>query len=100
MLELNHVEMVDPHPCGLCPVSHVHERPQKSGEDTKKEKEHLIATGEMVKDPVCGAYIDSDSNITVRDGKTVHRFCSYDCRDEFLKRIGKLPEKTGGDDDE
>ena len=66
----------------------------------KKEKEHLIATGEMVKDPVCGAYIDSDSNITVRDGKTVHRFCSYDCRDEFLKRIGKLPEKTGGDDDE
>ena len=53
---------------------------KKSGEDTKKEKEHLIATGEMVKDPVCGAYID--------------------CRDEFLKRIGKLPEKTGGDDDE
>lgn len=76
MLELNHVEMVDPHPCGLCPVSHVHERPQKSGEDTKKEKEHLIATGEMVKDPVCGAYIDSDSNITVRDGKTVHRFAA------------------------
>ena len=73
---------------------------KKSGEDTKKEKEHLIATGEMVKDPVCGAYIDSDSNIPVRDGKTVHRFCSYDCRDEFLKRIGKLPEKTGGDDDE
>mgnify|MGYP000304264034 CR=1 FL=1 len=36
---------------------------KKSGEDTKKEKEHLIATGEMVKDPVCGAYIDSDSNI-------------------------------------
>ena len=73
---------------------------KKSGEDTKKEKEHLIATGEMVKDPVCGAYIDSDSNITVQDGKTVHRFCSYDCRDEFLKRIEKLPEKTGGDDDE
>ena len=67
---------------------------KKSSEDTKKEKEHLIATGEMVKDPVCGAYIDSDSNITV------HRFCSYDCRDEFLKRIGKLPEKTGGDGDE
>lgn len=64
---------------------------KKSGRGYKKEKEHLIATGEMVKDPVCGAYIDSDSNITVRDGKTVHRFCSYDCRDEFLKRIGKLP---------
>ena len=71
---------------------------KKSGEDTKKEKEHHRYR-EMVKDQFAGAYIDSDSNITVRDGKTVHRFCSYDC-DEFLKRIGKLPEKTGGDDDE
>ena len=73
---------------------------KKSGEDTKKEKEHLIATGEMVKAPVCGAYSVSDSNITVRDCKTIHRFCCYDGSDEFLKRIGKLPEKTGGDDDE
>ena len=47
---------------------------KKSGEDTKKEKEHLIATGEMVKDPVCGAYIDSDSNITVG---TARRFTVF-----------------------
>ena len=67
---------------------------KKKGEDTQKEKDHLVATGDMVKDPVCGSYIDADSTITVRDGETVHRFCSYDCRDEFLKRIGKLPEKT------
>lgn len=67
---------------------------RKKSENSEKEKEHLIATGDMVKDPVCGAYIDSDSTITVRDGDTVHRFCSYDCRDAFLKRIGKLPEKT------
>ena len=66
----------------------------KKAENGKKEKEDLIATGEMVKDPVCGAYIDADSTITVRNGETVHRFCSYDCRDEFLKRMGKLPEKT------
>ena len=56
---------------------------KKSSEDTKKEKEHLIATGEMVKDPVCGAYIDSDSNITVRDGKTVHRFAATTAATSF-----------------
>ena len=73
---------------------------KKKGEDSKKEKERLpVATGDMVKDPVCGAYIDADSTITVRrDGQTVHRFCSYDCRDEFLRRVGKLPEKTDGND--
>lgn len=72
---------------------------KKKSEHSEKEKENLVATGEMVKDPICGTYIDSDSNITVRDGETVHHFCSYDCRDEFLKRIGKLPEKTSSDAD-
>ena len=70
---------------------------KKKSEDGDKEKEHLVATGEMVKDPVCGAYIDADSAITVRDGATVHRFCSYECREQFLKRIGRLPE-TGTTD--
>lgn len=73
---------------------------KKSGEDTKKEKEHLIATGEMVKDPVCGAYIDSDSNITVRDGKTVHRFCSYDCPRRVLEAHRKAAREDRRDDDE
>lgn len=71
---------------------------QKKSESAKTEKDHLVATGDMVKDPVCGSYIDAESTIAVRDGATVHRFCSYDCRDEFLKRIGKLPEKTSEDE--
>lgn len=70
---------------------------KKKTEAGEKEKEHLVATGEMVKDPVCGTYIDADSAITVRDGETVHRFCSYECREQFLKRIGRLPE-TGTTD--
>lgn len=72
---------------------------KKQSENSEKEKDQLIASGEMVKDPVCGAYIDADSAITVRDGDTVHRFCSYECRDQFLKRIGKLPEKTSVEPD-
>ena len=65
--------------------------------DDKAEMESKVASGDMVKDPECGAYIDSDSSITVRDGDTVHRFCSYDCRDAFLKRLESggrvLPER-------
>ena len=67
----------------------------------KAEMERKVAAGEMVKDPECGAFIDADSTITVRDGDVVHRFCSYDCRDAFLKRLeagGRtLPERTKND---
>ncbi len=53
----------------------------------KADMEQKIASGEMIKDPNCGTYISSDSSITVRDGETVYRFCSYDCRDAFLKSL-------------
>lgn len=59
--------------------------------DEKAEMERKVASGEMVKDPECGAYIDAESTITVRDGENIHRFCSYDCRDIFLKKL-----ETGG----
>lgn len=65
---------------------------KKKATNDAKEKERLLANGEMVKDPVCGAYIDADSTISVRDGEKVHKFCSYDCRDKFLRLKGKLPE--------
>lgn len=71
----------------------IHDR-QKKSTDSKKKKEQMVATGEMTKDPTCGAYVDTDSNISVRNGETVYHFCSYDCRDAFLKKIDKLPEKT------
>ncbi|CAM2061563.1 Transcriptional regulator [Desulfovibrionales bacterium] len=55
----------------------------------KKDKnENLIATGEMTKDLMCGAFVSMDSDIRVNnDGKVFH-FCSYDCRDKYLKQIG------------
>lgn len=58
--------------------------------DEKKEtkaKERKIASGEMVKDPICGTYVETDSSIKVRDGQAVHHFCSYDCRQKFLDRL-------------
>ena len=68
--------------------------------DESKAKERKIAAGELVKDPVCGAYVDAEGSISVRDGATIHRFCSYDCRKKFLEElqgqgldIPKLEEK-------
>ena len=60
---------------------------RESKEDEKIKYERMAASGEMVKDPECGAYIAADSTITVRDGETTYRFCSYDCRDAFVRRI-------------
>jgi len=58
----------------------------------KENKENLVASGEMVKDPVCGAYVSKNSDIRVRQGDTVLNFCSYDCREKYLKR---LEEQSG-----
>jgi YHS domain-containing protein len=59
----------------------------RKDKDEIKAKERKIATGEMVKDPVCGAYVDIDSSIKVRDGKTVHHFCGYECRQKYLEEL-------------
>ncbi|CAK7013442.1 MAG: hypothetical protein DELT_02157 [Desulfovibrio sp.] len=55
----------------------------------------------MVKDPTCGAYVESSSSVSVKDGETVHHFCSYECRDAFLESLRgqgrQIPEKKEGE---
>lgn len=77
------------------------------GRKEKKEdkaRERKIAAGEMVKDPICGTYVDVESSITIRDGATVHHFCSYDCRQKFLDRLEEggreIPQIERKDDDD
>lgn len=62
--------------------------------EEKKEQQKMAASGQMVKDPICGTYVSKDSDIRVREGEVIHNFCSYECRDRFLKSIGagKDPE--------
>jgi len=60
---------------------------KKKKEVRNKEKENLAATGVMIKDPVCGTYIPVDGDIRVKQGDKVHNFCSYECRDKFLKQL-------------
>ncbi len=61
-----------------------------TGEKKHKSQEQVtkkVETGEMVKDPVCGCYVSVNSDIRVRDGDKVYCFCSYECRDKYLKML-------------
>ncbi|MES9995186.1 transcriptional regulator [Desulfovibrio aminophilus] len=69
------------------------DRKQKQVRD-KKQEENLAASGEMVKDPVCGTYVRKDGDIRVRQGEDVHVFCSYECRDKFIKSLEAGQEKA------
>jgi len=62
------------------------DRSRKRDQEAASKKQ-MAATGEMVKDPVCGTYVPVNAGIRVRDGDTVYTFCSYECRDAFLKRL-------------
>ena len=72
---------------------------RKRDAQAKQHAQHLAATGELVKDPICGAYVEKASSISVREGDGVHHFCSYDCRDAFLKQRGIAPKAKDDDSD-
>lgn len=55
--------------------------------EQEKTTERKVASGELIKDPICGTYVDRDGTIRVREGEKIHVFCSYECRDKFLKQI-------------
>jgi YHS domain-containing protein len=68
--------------------------------DDAKVKESRIASGELVKDPVCGVYVEAASSISVRDGDTTHYFCGHDCRDRFLDKLRGEGRLASREDDE
>ena len=37
----------------------------------------------LVKDPVCGTYVEPSHELSTRSGDTVHYFCSETCRRSF-----------------
>lgn len=62
--------------------------------EQKAEEDRRIAAGEMVKDPECGTYVSVDDSISVRDGERSYYFCSYECRDRFLKKLEESGRKV------
>lgn len=71
---------------------------KKKSVQKHKEEEKLHATGAMVKDPICGTYVPKDAEIRVREGEKVHTFCSYECRDKFLKQLESSSQKAPVED--
>jgi len=51
------------------------------------QEEKLAQEGVLVKDPICGTYVSKDSDIRIKEGEEVRCFCSYECRDKYLKMI-------------
>lgn len=66
---------------------------KKKDSERRKEQETKAASGQMVRDPMCGTYVPVDSDIRVREGEKVYCFCSYDCRDRYLKQIAASAEE-------
>ncbi len=60
---------------------------KKKVEVKNKADEKLAKEGVLVKDPVCGTYVSKDSDIRIKEGQEVRCFCSYECRDKYLKMI-------------
>lgn len=67
---------------------------RKKEMESDEQTEKLKASGDMVKDPECGTYVPVDGDIRVRSGEDVMVFCSYECREKYLKRLGVDTEET------
>ena len=39
----------------------------------------------LVRDPVCGMFVEPSRALQAREGATVHYFCSEDCRQSFRR---------------
>ncbi|MUM78266.1 transcriptional regulator [Pseudodesulfovibrio sp. F-1] len=73
---------------------------KKQEMENKESIKQKVAAGEMVKDPVCGTYVDKDGDIRVREGEKVRVFCSYECRDRYLKQINAITVEPQTPEDE
>ncbi|MDL2306471.1 transcriptional regulator [Desulfovibrio sp. OttesenSCG-928-C06] len=76
---------------------------QGDKEASAKEQARKKESGELIKDPVCGSYVSIDDSVTVKDGDKIYHFCSYECRDKYLKQLeqgGREIPRTNSENDE
>ena len=55
---------------------------------SKKEEVKAIDTTDMVKDPICGTYVDETTKHKVKYYDKVYCFCSQECLDKFKEEKG------------
>ena len=65
---------------------------KKKEVEQRKGQEAKAASGQMVRDPMCGTFVPQDSDIRVREDGKVYCFCSYECRDKYIKQISSDTE--------
>ena len=73
-------------------------RRQAAEKEEKENQERKIAAGEMEKDPECGTWVSVEDSISVKAGDKNYYFCSYDCRDKFLKELKSGERKLPPED--
>ncbi len=43
--------------------------------------------GALVRDPMCGTYVEPSHSVSTRSGDVMRYFCSENCRQAFLKSV-------------
>lgn len=60
---------------------------RKKEEKIENEEAKKVADGVLVRDPVCGVYVEKENSFSVRNGDKVEYFCSDDCRQQYIKQV-------------
>ena len=60
---------------------------KKREEKIQNEEAQRVANGNLVRDPICGTYVEKESSVSVRDGEHVEHFCSHECRQKYMDKI-------------
>lgn len=60
---------------------------RKKEEKIENDEAKKVADGILVRDPVCGVYVEKENSFSVRNGDTVEYFCSDDCRQKYIKQV-------------
>lgn len=48
----------------------------------------------LVRDPVCGTYLQASRALSTRTGARVHYFCSEDCKQAFERGVGQTTDEV------
>ena len=60
---------------------------RKNIEKSENDEAKKVADGILVRDPVCGVYVEKENSFSVRHGDVVEYFCSDDCRQKYIKQV-------------
>lgn len=69
-------------------VSRLLERPSTTARSRPQKQVALV------RDPVCGTYLQASRALSSRTGTKVHYFCSEACRQAYDRGVGRAPHEV------